>query len=79
MIVEVTQEHIDRAVRLDPWHCPIALALLDCGVDDAAVDGYTWDGYVAGSYVYKRLTARAQHFADLFDDGTPVKPSRFRL
>ena len=76
MIIKVIQRHIKNGVRLNPFSCPIALALREkLNSYHIKVDK---DECVIDTLVYK-LPRFAQHFIKKFDDGKKVKPFNFKL
>ena len=66
MKIAVTQEHIDKG-QSTPCSCPIALALLDAGLEDPRVGRthVTWVG--PDGWRRRSLPARARSFVFQFD------------
>lgn len=77
LVVNVTQEHIDKGVRGDGKRCPIAYALADEGLTAYVGASDVVFGNTGKRYM---LSRRAQEFVLHFDCCIkPVKPSRFIL
>lgn len=76
MIVEVTQEDIDKGVPYGVASCPVALALQRTIGARVAVDPTAWSLF-HGMKDYP-LPGDASVFIRDFDSGKPVAPFRFR-
>ena len=77
MIIEVTQEHIDKGRLRNSQKCPFALACLAKGLKEVQVcsSRVYFDGFTSSYPLPKPI----RRFVHRFDLGLPVKPSRFRL
>lgn len=80
LVVDVTQDDIDRGARTMAYECPIARAM-SRRLDKPRVGYDTASGRVAGSHLRRlyTLSRRASDFARRFDRGLAVQPSRFVL
>ena len=81
MRIEVTREHICKGEIEEPTCCPIALALVDCGLRTPAVyDNVVFhDRHKNRWMVPVMLPPEAVEFIHNFDSGTPVEPFGFNL
>ena len=80
MIIEVTQEDIEKGIRMSSLSCPIALALRRTTGRDLRVGHlHIRDGENFSNGVIAHSTWSMQKFIDHFDSGEPVKPFRFRF
>lgn len=81
IIVDVTQEDIDKGVPGSPERCPIALALKKqniCATVNVNNKGIV-DGGRGEWMKHWKLSTRARLFTKRFDKDMKVKPSRFKL
>ena len=80
MKIEVTQEDIDNGTAINPWTCPLALAIRRAWNDEVEVS--VTDIVRIGSFdsgeVYL-LSEEAEEFRLAFDWRKPVKPGVFHL
>lgn len=87
MKVEVTQEHIDEGIPKNCYKCPIAMALYDCGYEEAQVlrnEIYLYEYELDEAYDYEyqneevlATDGNLKAFIDDFDSGKEVKPFWF--
>ena len=78
--VEVTQAHIDKGGGTQPcFHCPIALAVKDAGIRDAAVHSQYIKYAFNGRVHFIHLPEKAMFFIQHFDKGWPVQPFTFEV
>jgi hypothetical protein len=71
--LKVTQDHINRGVRNNCWHCPIALAFKELGLSTTV--GRTEVCYEdIDSFYTLPLPAEATQFTFNFDAGFAVQP-----
>jgi len=75
MVIEVTQEHIDKGLKMSCSMCPVALALKDKGFTHVSVIGYSM--FVDGSRYIN--TPELRQFINDFDMGEYVKPVQFEV
>lgn len=83
IVVDVKQSDIDNGVRESTSDCPLALAMKrQCEYflltvnETPGGEVYTWRGDWEKRLLMSRAAVR---FAELFDSGQSVRPSRFRL
>jgi hypothetical protein len=84
MKITVTQEHIDKGVRVNGYSCPITLALRDAGFVRPCVGIHRcyvskkrfWFGY---SRYDGTLPSNAVEFVRNFDVCNPVEPFTFEI
>jgi hypothetical protein len=82
MIVKVTQEHIDKGKRIDCYHCPVALALLDVfKVKTVNVGAFDLRiGLFPDNLIFTVPTpSLVERFIYRFDEGRSVEPFEFEL
>lgn len=78
MIINVTQEHIDKGIATQPCLCAISLAIREqARLKDAAVVADVWRPNL--DYIYYPLPVVARDFAYAFDRGEKVSPFSFEL
>ena len=70
MEIEVTQDHIDRGVPDNCFECPVALALIDYGVDGANVNAMEIEYVRGGRFKSIRTPEVVSGFIFDFDDET---------
>lgn len=73
--VNVTQECIDQGLKNDPWHCPIACALIDAGVQNPSVSAV----YIVIPGTVIKPSEEVKTFIDHFDKYEHVEPFEFEL
>lgn len=87
MLINVTQDHIDRGVKEDCEKCPVALAVFEtvpgcvyADVSDIGIKVHIRD-VANGGYGVSTTKAPASvpAFYAAFDSGRPVKPFSFEL
>jgi len=82
MLVQVTQDHIQRGKRGSTSGCPIALALCDMG-HECVHTTYTYSSMQKSSIDvnrrYYKMPRIASEFVCAFDRGDPVQPMKFIL
>ena len=76
MIIEVTQDHIDRGNQGDCEYCPIAIAIRATLKDYSISVGGTIFEYKNSYY---KLPEKAMKFVQAFDNTLPVQPFTFEL
>ena len=76
MIIRVTQEHIDKGIRGSCTKCPIALALIDAGLDNPSVGVYYMRG--GGRHLFG-CPQIIKNFMTLFDNGAYAAPFEFEI
>lgn len=81
MIINVTQEHIDKGKRGRACGCPVALAVLELlNVKYGLVSVSPYTLYIEiNNYRPFRLPPEATRFVSLFDDGQEVSPFTFEV
>ena len=75
MIINVTQENIDKGTSTCVWACPIALALRKIAKDEEGVSVYDTHCYIDD--VNYNLPPEATSFIQNFDEGINVNPFSF--
>lgn len=76
MVINVTQEHIDRGTKKECSKCPVALALKDAGFPNAFVGVFSiWPFEMTRLDVSNEV----EEFIAAFDCGSIVKPFSFNL
>ncbi len=76
MIIEVTREDINKGIKRNACHCPIARAIARHTGSQCAIGG---DIYLSNSGKSCFIPEIAQIFISRFDAGEPVKPFKFDL
>ena len=83
MKINVTATDIDKGIRSDDTHCPIALAVKRAlrkrkglFVTDIGIE---WENKDERIEKLCGLPARARKFVERFDEGKPVKPFSFNI
>ena len=76
MKIRVTRKHIKQGKWKNARSCPIALALVGCGLNDVVVGSSEAD--IKGQCCLP-LPKTARRFIERFDHGKPVKPFVFNL
>lgn len=76
LTINVTQEHIDAGERGSCGHCPVALAMVNAGLDRPLVVT-ALHGTANGKRVHASMPHCVNKFATSFDRGLPVFPFTF--
>lgn len=79
VVVEVTQEDIEKGDRQNESSCPVARAVRRTGFPDAQVGAISWKPTLTETYHANPLPKSVRRFIERFDHGKPVSPARFRL
>lgn len=80
MKISVTAEHIKKGKRQHCSLCPIALAMIDAGIEDPYVHtNVVLTGIDYESRGYFTLSPAAKRFISRFDCGRAVEPFEFEL
>ena len=81
LVIDVTQEDIDRGVRQNSRRCPLAVAARRAsGAQEVVALGFGVDCYTDyGSFVCYGATKVFREWMRRFDTGKKVKPRRFVL
>lgn len=94
MLIEVTQEHIDKGERSNALSCPVALAVreaLDAKKENEVAVSFRWITHLKEYRGWRTLfqktqdwisypsPKKVQEFITDFDNGEPVAPFSFEL
>lgn len=74
-MIQVTQEHIEKGQRFEPFSCAVALALKDSGFESARVS----ESEIVCDCDIFPVPSSVRAFVGRFDRGEPVLPFSFEL
>ena len=77
--VEVTQDNIDKGKQCHASDCPVALAMLQAGLQGPACDPWSLLFIYEGVAYVAETPLSVKYFIKGFDTGQPSKPFSFEL
>lgn len=78
MLIEVTQEHIDKGVKKNCQNCPVAIAA-QAVLQNSDIRMGQWTLYDSRFTTIARVPFVVTDFVNRFDLGLPVQPFSFNL